>query len=876
MKSFDEVCGPSSKEIQAHLDTLGVLPGKASELAEMLVGEEMARRVGNSVANNTRVRYPSRKMRAAVICESYSVEYGFCCQLEYAPDVLWYSTQPCEMQAKITQKDGKVVPKNITPDFLVVTTDDIYFVETKPEKFIAAKAEVTPDWQLEGDTWRYLPGEENLHGIKFKVATDRTISRHAIANYETLHATHLAGKEPDPDEMDRLHAVLSAQREITIERLQNEHEFEHRFICRALASGQVFWLPEKDLIVEPHRCRLFGTAERAAAAREAKPCDGIRLTVGNVLMIQDTPWRIMGLGTQMVTLRNDQGELHELQISEIPRSAVEVTQPPRSSLLEYRDKDVEEAVRRLQLIRLWSASKCGPPKDKRASYYRWKADYERGEAETGDGLLNLIPNRAEQGERDPVHPEKVRLLMLRMLKEVHETSIAPSLKATHKEVDTIMKNEAEYAGLMVPSYETLRRLQKTRPISEVTKSRRGRRAANQVEPTLAQKEGEKPIRGLFPWHIVECDHTPADIQLVDENGTPLTGQTWLTVITDTFSRMPLAWRLTVKGEGAEQEAWSRESPWKADDVATPSAKRLASMLRELAATHQQWPVRLHVDNGSDFRSKAFELVLARRGVTVSNRSPGNPRRGPTVESFLNSVNNGAFHQIAGNKKIMKYYRSVTKTVAPSAHARYTLEQAHAMLDHWMIDVFPFSEHTGLQRKPADAYREGMALSRDVIRVINDDDLRFQMSTEIGTREIVPAKGIHHHTNYWADQFDLGMFSGKKVPVRIDPWDNSFVWAKLGAKWVLAKSDDYATMSKLKEVERRIRSEETHFARVSSEARKRKEFSTLPADVPKAVPATSPKAESAPSTPDAIPASPSDSDDSTLPGGKYASLFDEAA
>lgn len=875
MKSVVEVRGPSREEIQTHLGTLGIRPSKAAEFAEMLVGDQMARRVGNSIANNTRVRYPSRKMRLAVICESYSIEYGFCCQLEYAPDVLWYSTQPCRMQVQITQKDGKVVPKNITPDFLVVTTDEMYFVETKPEEYIEPKAEVTPDWRREGDNWRYLPGEQNLYGIKYKVFTDRTISRHAIANFETLHATHLAGKEPDPDEMDRLHAVLSAEREITIERLQNEHEFEHRFICRALASGQVFWLPEKDRIVEPHRCRLFGTAERAAAAREAKPCEGIRLTVGNVLMLQDTPWRIMGLGSQMVSLQNEQGHLHEVRISEIPRSAVEVSQPSRSSLLEYRDKDVEEAVQKLQFIRLWSASKSGPPKDKRASFYRWKADYAWGEAEYGDGLLSLIPNRAEQGKRDPVHPEKVNKLMLRVLTDVHETSIAPSLKATHKELDRIIKNEAEYAGLMVPSYETLRRLQKSRSITEVTKGRRGRRAANQVAPTLAQKEGEKPIRGLFPWHIVECDHTPADIQLVDENGTPLTGETWLTVIVDTFSRMPLVWRLTVKGEGAEREAWSRETPWKADDVATPSAKRMASMLREMAYTHQQWPIRLHVDNGSDFRSGAVECVLANHGVIVSNRSPGNPRRGPTVESFNDSVNSGVFHQLAGNKKILRYYRSVTKTVAPSAHARYTLEQAHAMLDYWMIEVFPNSEHTGLQRKPVDAYREGMALSRDVIRVVNDDRLRFAMTTEIGTRKIVPSKGIHHHKNYWADQFDLGMFSGEEVPVRIDPWDNSFVWTKLGTKWVLAKSDDYATMSKLDEVERRIRSEEAHFARVSSDARKRKEYSSLPADVPQAVPAASPKAESAPSEPEATPASSPSSDGST-PGGKYASLFDEAA
>ena len=820
MEVIDIVKGPDAVTIAAHLRGLNIDQNRAKTLAEMLVSPNMARPVTNSYANNTRVRFPSLKMRAAVICESYSLEYGYSAKMEFDADVLWFASQPCTMQLALTYANGRVCPHDITPDFLVVTRDEVFFVETKPEEVIAKKAGRSPDWQRSDSGWRYLPGEKNPYGIGYKVVTESDVSRHAIQNYETLRAAYLKAKPIDANELGRLNAVLADQREATIKRLQEEFKFQLPFIRQALISGVVSWLPDTDLITEPHRCRLFSDGARAAVARDAKPVEGVRAHVGDIVMLQDTPWVVMGLGRGKVFLVNKASNMtQEIQLSSLPRDAVQATQQRRTTLSEYPDKDVQEAYRRVQLIRAWS--KSGPPTSQKSSYYRWKAAFEAREKEDGQGFVALIPNRNNQGARGTVHPEHVLRLMDRMLKKYYLTKVAPSLVATYDLLKVVMAARARYRDLMVPCYETLRRRLKLIPVSEQTRARQGKRMANAIAPTLAQSEGELPVRGLFPWHVVECDHTLCDLQLYDQNGQPLTGQTWLTVMVDSFSRMPLAWRLTVKSaDKAEPRLEKHKNSAKDDRPATPSAMRMASLLRELACLYGQWPIRLHLDNGSDFRSGVVERALAAYGVTVSNRSPGNPRRGPVIESFIRCINEGLFHRLPGNKKMNKHHRSVTKSSSPLTHGKYTLEEANDMLDEWMINVFPLSEHTGVQRKPEDLYREGMALVTEVITVLYDDRLRFELSPEVGSFKIVPGKGIHHHVDYWADCFDMPCWRGRRVPVRKDVWDESFVWVNLGKQWVEARSQTYASMQKLNEPERRIRSEEAHFARIASRRRKR--------------------------------------------------------
>lgn len=85
-----------------------------------------------------------------------------------------------------------------------------------------------------------------------------------------------------------------------------------------------------------------------------------------------------------------------------------------------------------------------------------------------------------------------------------------------------------------------------------------------------------------PDQILECERTALDVQLVDKNGSPFTSQVWLNVITDPHTRMPMAWRLTLKGNSTKRGAWSRESPSDVDGDAASYAKHIALMLRELA------------------------------------------------------------------------------------------------------------------------------------------------------------------------------------------------------------------------------------------------------------------------------------------------------
>ncbi|MEQ9480011.1 MAG: DDE-type integrase/transposase/recombinase [Algiphilus sp.] len=812
---------------EQHLVEIGYAESTARALAAMLATSTAPRSVGNSFAENTRVRFPSMKMGITMVCESFSLEYGLCCQLEYDPKVLWYITQPTTLNLTITRKNGVRAPTKITPDFLVITADRAYFVETKPDGLVRKKSEASSDW-VEGklDEWRYLPGENNEFGLDFHVVTDKHISRRFIENIEHFHGLASRRESPRPEDLEQLSQTVSAHGELTLHDLVTHYQVSKTEVLWALKEGVLFWLPDIDQLSAERRCRIFASPELAAAARRTSKARGLHLSVGGRISFAGTNYQILGLTESTITIHNDSVGIKRIPKKELSEHDVVDAPPQRSQLASFREQDLRVALQRLELIKLWSPPKR-PPARKRASYYRWKKKYDEAEEHCGNGLIGLIPNYKDRGKQQPDLSEEVIRLMADVADKFYFNKISPTLRSAYEELCLRMREYEAIKKHPVPSYETFRRYTRDmRSHSDAVSRREGRRLSNQVRPTLAQSEGVTPIRGKFPWHIVECDHTKLDLLLKDENGNAITSDTWITVMLDQATRYPLAWLVTAGGE--ERSARRSTPSGGSRNMNTPSAVRTASLIRELIYRHERLPIRLHLDNGADFRSTLIETFLSSHGVTLSNRAPGNPRRGSTIESFFKVMNDRLLAKLGGSKRLEgRNPRQVSKSHRPDSHARYTLAEAQDIIDNWLLEEYIYQEHTGIQRRPYDAYNEGMADLDASITLSLSEQTNIALAPEVGTRVIQKGKGVKYDNYYyWMEQFDTDRLIGKKVRVKSDTWDRSKVYVLIDRLWHEAIAEFYRDFQELEEIERRVASEEARIRRFESEKRKRNDPPSL--------------------------------------------------
>lgn len=165
-----------------------------------------------------------------------------------------------------------------------------------------------------------------------------------------------------------------------------------------------------------------------------------------------------------------------------------------------------------------------------------------------------------------------------------------------------------------------------------------RRGKHRIEKAVTAVPGT--FSASRPLEIVQIDHTKADVFVVDEETRKPIGRPWLTLAMDLCSRM-------VTGLYLSLDAPSRLS---ASLCLLHSVYDKTTWLKE-RQIKEAWPVaglpdRVHVDNGADFRSRAFKRGCDDAGIAVDWRPPGTPRFGGHIERLI-GTQMGRLHLLLG-------------------------------------------------------------------------------------------------------------------------------------------------------------------------------------------------------------------------------------
>ncbi|MGI8476672.1 MAG: Mu transposase C-terminal domain-containing protein [Thermomicrobiales bacterium] len=238
--------------------------------------------------------------------------------------------------------------------------------------------------------------------------------------------------------------------------------------------------------------------------------------------------------------------------------------------------------------------------------------------EGGGELTALLPTGSDGGRGKP-RLEARRDDLVRDV--VDDLYLTPQRLSAERIVQEVRRRAAD-GKLRPPAASTVRRR-----IAALTLDERRRRG--DVEPPVPVEGATPPASS--PLDVVQIDHTPVDLILVDPIERRPIGRPWITVAIDVFSRCIAGFHVTLEPPSATSVGLCLAH------IAADKAPWL-----EAIGVEADWPVigrprRIGVDNAREFHSEALERGCAQHDIAIDWRPLGRPQAGGIVERVIGTL-----------------------------------------------------------------------------------------------------------------------------------------------------------------------------------------------------------------------------------------------
>ncbi|UZE34732.1 DDE-type integrase/transposase/recombinase [Pseudomonas sp. B21-059] len=296
--------------------------------------------------------------------------------------------------------------------------------------------------------------------------------------------------------------------------------------------------------------------------------------------------------------------------------------------------------------------------------YRWLKRYEE---------TNLVSSLSKSPRFDKGQwrlPKEVQDVIDEQIEAYYLKKERRNVTQLHTRIREICKSR----GLPEPHLNTI--YGRVSNIEDGVKVRRryGSKAyRDNISPTLGEFPG-----GDYPNAVVQIDHTPVDVIIVDEQHRLPIGRPYLTIAIDVATKMVTGFCLTLEPPSALSaglciaHAVQEKSNWLAK--------------RDILA---EWPIhgkmaKIHVDNAKEFRGTMLQRACALHDIVLEYRPRHQPNYGPHVERAFRTFMTEC-HTLEGttfsNVKAKADYNSEQK-------ACLTLDE----LELWFTTFFVYSYH----------------------------------------------------------------------------------------------------------------------------------------------------------------------------------------
>lgn len=318
-----------------------------------------------------------------------------------------------------------------------------------------------------------------------------------------------------------------------------------------------------------------------------------------------------------------------------------------------------------------------------STLYKWIQDFEK----TGRVSVFIRKPRKDKGKKE-LDPD-VEKIIQETIATHYLTTQKISISATYRKVDRL----CQAAGLPSPHPNTVKNRIKELDRFEATKAREGRKQA-EAETFMIKRHFDDAI---VPLQIVEVDHTPVDISLVDDIHRLPIGRPWLTLLIDVFSRMVLGFYISFDPPGnlslglclchafLPKEKWLRKH-----------------------GVEAEWPCwglprTIIADNAKEFRGELAKKACDEYGVNLEWRPVATPRYGAHIERYLGTLNT-AIHTLPGTTFSNIQQRGDYDS---DKHAVMTLEEFERWVTHTIVSIYHQTKHSSLGMAPIAKWKEGI-------------------------------------------------------------------------------------------------------------------------------------------------------------------------
>ena len=348
----------------------------------------------------------------------------------------------------------------------------------------------------------------------------------------------------------------------------------------------------------------------------------------------------------------------------------------------------------------------------------------------------------------------------------------PSVSALHDHIRHLCRAR----GVAIPSRNAIRARVASVDRRALVGAREGAKAArDRFKPVVREYSADHAL------HIVQIDHTPVDVFVVDAVHRRPIQRPWLTLAIDVASRLVAGFYLSLEAPSAASVALAIHH------VVMPKSEWLAAR-----GVKGDWPVSglpdvVHLDNAREFHSRALARGAAEYGVLLDYRPVATPHYGGHIERLIGTMM-GAVHLLPGTT-----FSNIADRGAydPEKHAAMTLDELERWLALQIVGRYHAEVHGSLLLPPIAAWADAVAARRQALRFPRDDTQFLYDFLPFEERSIRRDGVRLFGLRYWDDV--LSPWAGRldrRLRIKYDPRDLSrvFVEGPDGEHWPVRFAD----------------------------------------------------------------------------------------
>ena len=393
--------------------------------------------------------------------------------------------------------------------------------------------------------------------------------------------------------------------------------------------------------------------------------------------------------------------------------------------------------------------------------YKWLKKYKS----TGT-LTGLLPKPSGRKKGETRLDFMVEDVMQQVISNYYLTKQRPSVQSVINKINIECKNR----GVTAPSKNTIRnRIYKLSEYDILKKQGNRSIARTKFEPTPGTFETD------YPMQLIQIDHTPVDLILVDDETREPIGRPYITVAIDIYSRMIVGYYLTLSPPSSTSVALC------ITNTVLPKDKTLLEL--DIDAEWNVWgfPETIHVDNGADFRAEALRTAGLAHGINIEFRPVGKSNFGGHVERVIGTLMK-AVHEIPGTTFSSIHERQEYNS---DKNSSLTFKEFERWLVTFIAKVYHKRKHEGIGMSPEQLWEKGifgeessvglLPKPSDPVSVTIDFLPIFHRTIQKNGVNIEGLNYYDHLLRSKINMMDEGTNKKKKFIFKRDPRDIKYVW-----------------------------------------------------------------------------------------------------